>query len=219
MICPICKKTFAKNPEKVANIQSDTDVAKNNLNKVENTVCEDCKSGFAGLWAFGWREGVLKKLIEQYKYQSVRAMSDVLAELLDVALPVDLPQDVVVVPLPTIGRHIRERGFDHTMLLAKKLAKRRNWQVQRILMRTADTVQVGAKVAEREEQAKRAYGLNGEINKDTQYLLLDDVWTTGASMLAALSVLKNAGAQTVYGVVLGVSKPKPIDETAKIKDN
>lgn len=220
IICPICKKSFAKIPEKVANMQKESNLAKNELNKtrseinlVENELsemqglsCEDCEMPFDGLWAFGWREGVVKKLIEQYKYQSVRAMGEVLTEMLDVAIPDAVGENVVIVPLPTIGRHVRERGLDHTGILAKKLAKRRGWQVQRVLKRVADTVQVGAKVAEREAQAKKAYIVQGKIDREAQYVLLDDVWTTGASMLAAAEVMRKAGVKSLYGVVVGVSR-------------
>lgn len=208
LFCPICKKSFAKTSEKVANMQKVPDFAKNELNKFENCVCEDCEMPFEGLWAFGWREGVVKKLIEQYKYQSVRAMGEVLAEMLDVSIPKGLGEKVVIVSLPTIGRHIRERGLDHTGILAKKLAKRRDWQVQKVLRRATDTVQVGAKVAEREAQAKKAYMVQGEVDKEAQYLLLDDVWTTGASMLAAAEAMREAGAKSLYGVVVGVSRAR-----------
>lgn len=208
LICPICKKSFAKTSEKVANMRKKSNFAKNKLNKLENWVCEDCEMPFEGLWAFGWREGVVKKLIEQYKYQSVRAMGEVLAEMLDISIPKGLDEKVVIVPLPTIGRHTRERGLDHTGILAKKLAKRRDWQVQKVLKRATDTVQVGAKVAEREAQAKKAYMVQGEIDKEAQYLLLDDVWTTGASMLAAAEAMREAGAKSLYGVVVGVSRAR-----------
>lgn len=207
-ICPICKNLVAKMPEKVANMTTVAKPPQKSLKPPQNLACTKCEMPFVGLWAFGWREGVVKTLIEQYKYQSVRAISDVLAEFLDTALPKELGSDIVVVPLPTIGKHIRERGLDHTLLLAKKFAKRRHWQCRPLLLRAADTVQVGTKVAERETQARQAYGLRQPPKAETKYLLLDDVWTTGASMLAAAEVMQKAGVENLYGVVVGVSKAK-----------
>lgn len=162
---------------------------------------------FEEIWTYGWREGVLKTMVERYKYQSVRAIGKELVELLDEILPRDL-NEVVLVPLPTIGRHVRERGLDHTKWMARKLAKRRGWRCERLLVRSVDTVQVGASVGEREKQAKSAYAVAGEVKADSQYILLDDVWTTGATMQAAGEVLRKAGAQHVSAVVLAVSKPK-----------
>lgn len=196
-ICPICKEKFAKTAEKGDNMP----------NKILWRH-KGCEMPFDGLWAFGWREGVLEKLVEEYKYQSVRAMGEVLVDLYDEILPEELGKEVVVVPLPTIGRHVRERGFDHTLTLAKKLAKRRGWECEQILARAADTVQVGAKAADREAQARKAYEAVGEVAQSKMYLLLDDVWTTGATMLSAAKVLQEAGAQKMCAVVLAVSKPK-----------
>lgn len=179
---------------------------------------------FLGVFVAGWREGALKKLVAEYKYKSVRACGEVLAELIDARLPSGEElrarghgEENVVVPLPTIGKHVRARGFDHTLSLAKKLAKRRGWWVERILERRADTVQVGASQAERETQAKRAYGARKEANPKVNYWLVDDVWTTGASMLAAAEVLKEAGAEKIFAVVVETGEPDLEKEVSGIE--
>lgn len=174
------------------------------------------------LYVGGWREGVLEELVEEYKYQSVWAMGEVLAEIVDGALPMEgeadwcgATEEVVVVPLPTIGRHVRERGLDHTLRVARKLAKRRGWKCEQVLLRAADTVQVGAKANEREEQARKAYVARGEVDAKKTYVLLDDVWTTGASMRAAAEVMRKAGAERLIGVVIAVGRPW---ETREMKE-
>ena len=55
---------------------------------------------------------MIGQLAKEYKYGSVVALADVLAGFLDSALPF-FADEIIVVPLPTIARHIRERGFDH----------------------------------------------------------------------------------------------------------
>lgn len=96
------------------------------------------------------------------------------------------------------------------MSLAKKLARKRGWKCQRLLLRASDTVQVGTKASERAEQARKAYMVQKEADSDVNYLLLDDVWTTGASMLAAEKVMRAAGAKKVMGVVIAVGKQKEL---------
>ena len=158
------------------------------------------------VYAVFYRDGVLLKLTEDYKYKSIRKTAEVLAELMDAAIPKDLGYDegkgVAVVPLPTISRHVRERGFDHALLLAKELARRRGWKVERVLTRRNKTVQVGADEKTRKRQAKEAYEAVGKVDAETTYLLVDDVWTTGASMEAATKAIKKAGAKRVASAVI-----------------
>lgn len=200
-ICPLCRMVVAQSYE----------------NGGKLVKCPNCEMELLGLWAVGWRRGVLKKLVSEFKYESVRAIGEVLVEMLNEAIP-DLAKilpegaEVVVVPLPTIGKHVRRRGLDHTLILARKLAKKRGWKCEQILTRVVDTVQVGAKVKERREQAERAYKVSRGVDSRKYYLLLDDVWTTGASMKAAERVIREAGATKVMGAVIGLG----IDKNDKV---
>lgn len=197
-------------------------------------LCECCKkynvqhlvglytrSEGAPIYAVSYREGVMMRLVEDYKYKSIRATAKVLAEMMARVVPEIAPReaseaapsdDIVVVPLPTIGRHIRERGFDHMLLIAKKLAKIRGFKVERVLERRNKTVQVGADEEKRKKQAKSAYGLarryttTGSFDVNKTYLLIDDVYTTGASMRAAIKVMKEAGAKKTIAAVILVPK-------------
>ncbi len=176
-------------------------------------LCPRCKKyilkhhqNLKGLYCIGKRSDLLAELIHDYKYNSVRALKNPLADMLDEVLP-EIPGQVIVIPLPTIPRHIRERGLDHTTLIAKRLSKLRGYGMNNILTRNKNTVQVGSDRATRLKQAKDAYAIkpNAKIKKDATYLLLDDVWTTGASMKAAKEKLQQAGASKIIMCVLAVS--------------
>jgi competence protein ComFC len=143
------------------------------------------------------RDGALKELIHVYKYDSVRSASFVFAELLNSVID----RGFCLVPLPTIGAHIRERGFDHVELFCRKTGL----PVEKVLYRAKDSVQVGATCEQRREQAKRAYGIKGSIRGDKRYLLVDDVWTTGSSMMAAAEILRAAGTKNLAIAVIARS--------------
>ena len=108
---------------------------------------------------------------------------------------------IVLVPLPTIRKHIRERGFDHTLRLCFELEnflqKRLDdfgisVEYQSLLARKNKTVQVGKEKNERVKQAEKAYGIYEGVKLDmnTLYILVDDVTTTGASLAAAKKILQ-----------------------------
>lgn len=117
---------------------------------------------------------------------------------------------IVLVPLPTIRKHIRERGFDHTLrlcfelenFLQKRLAKLgMKVEYEDLLVRKNKTVQVGKEKKKRMKQAEKAYGIREgiKIESKTLYVLVDDVTTTGASLTAAKKILQ---ANLVWAAVL-----------------
>ncbi len=198
-LCDRCKKYI---------IVNHSNYCPNCKSKNPTGKCNKCKN-LPQIFVVDERSNLIGKLIHDYKYNSVRALAQPLAELLDQTLPV-IQGNVSIVPLPTISNHIRSRAFDHILLLAKKLNKLRNqnYKIEKILTRSNNTVQVGADEKTRKNQAALAYGIKkqSKLNPETTYLLLDDVWTTGASMKAALKKLQEAGAFKIIIAILAVNR-------------
>lgn len=146
-------------------------------------------------------------VIKAYKYDSIRALARPLAELINEVLPSDLPESSVIVPLPTATHHLRSRGFDHTKLIAKHLGRLRHLPINPILERSKNTVQVGANRSTRLTQAESAYSVKptAKVDPDTTYIVLDDIWTTGASVLSAIKKLEAAGAKKFIIALLAYS--------------
>ena len=49
--------------------------------------------------------------------------------------------------------------------------------------------------------------MTSKLGPEERYLLLDDIWTTGASMKAAVEIMRQAGARHVMAAVVAISKP------------
>ena len=194
------------------------DCCKNNIISSRINLCPNCKSPnptgncpncthLPPTFIAGNRNDLIGKLIHDLKFFSVRALTKPLAEIMNASLP-PISHSVVIVPLPTISPHIRQRGLDHTLLIAKHLTNLRpGWQTLPLLLRANNTVQVGASKLDREIQATKAYMINKRlsIDKTSTYILLDDVWTTGSSMQAAYSKLQEAGATNIVMAILALS--------------
>ena len=147
-------------------------------------------------------------VIDGLKFDHVKAAADTLAELLDNRLPI-LPPDTVIVPVPTVASHIRQRGYDHTLLIAKSFAKRRSLPLKQSLVRSNRSVQRGKSKKERLEQARTAFSCPAKLDDTPAYLLIDDVVTTNATLRYAAEVLMAAGAKTVW---VGVAARQPLDK-------
>ena len=122
-----------------------------------------------------------KKLIYAYKYQHKRAVSKTLAS-----------------PIPPSNQHVRQRGFSHTGLLVRQLARQYRLPRCHILQRHGSTQQVGVGRAARFRQQHGAYTVRQAKLRRYQgyhYVLVDDVMTTGATMQAAVAALQSAGVE------------------------
>ena len=164
-------------------------------------LCGDCHPPYDRAWCVAPRLDHVEQLLNTYKFHYTKAAHRPLASLLHEHLP-ELPPQVRLVPVPTINSHIRQRGYDHTLLIAKALAKKRGLLIDTSLQRATSTMQRGANARTRTAQAKRAFRVKAALDPDAVYLLLDDVITTGATVKYATKALKDAGAQYVWVVAI-----------------
>ena len=171
-----------------------------------DNLCSGCHVPYSRAWYVAEREGSLGKLLDLYKFQRAAGAYVELAELLDHILP-ELPPDTVVVHIPTIAAHVRQRGYDHTKKIARELARSRKLAFRTPIIRATNTHQRGAGRAVRIAQASEAFAVRGDVGP-VPHLIIDDVVTTGATVEYAASVLKNAGASEVW---VAVVSRQPLD--------
>lgn len=160
-------------------------------------VCAHHRLPYLAAWHMGARDGVLRTLIDEYKFRYRREAAGILANIMHRSAPA-LPDNAIIVPIPTHRTHVRERGFDHALLLAKKFARRRRMPVQQLLRRETSTVQRASTKKVRLQQARHAFSVKGVLDSAPTYVLLDDVVTTGATVNAAARELRQAGAKHVW---------------------
>lgn len=169
-----------------------------------NNLCSICKKKhnlFAGLYCVGERRGSLKRLIGDYKYHSEVASCRPLAKLL--VNKTQLSSDVVIICVPTISAHIRERGFDHMLLIARELASLTGASVNnKLLYRTDNLSQHTLKLADRKKLIQKSLAVKAGCPVPDKVLLIDDIWTTGSTLLTAAKLLKRIGVSDVYGAVI-----------------
>lgn len=162
-------------------------------------VCSACAAATPLRYVYvgGMYDGILKDLIHRYKFEHARAACKPIARIITTSL-LDLA-DWTVVPVPTVAAHIRERSYDHTLLIAKQVARLANLPLERPLERGKNMRQVGA---DRKARAAVAESIElGRSPKAKKILLIDDVCTTGATLNACAALLIKAGATEVRAAV------------------
>lgn len=120
-----------------------------------------------------------------------------------------IQKDCVFVPIPLHPKKLRVRGYNQAEILAKNLGKRFNIPVKNALERVKVTsTQVILKREERRENIRGAFAIKDSqiISTNLQVILVDDVITSGATMLEAANALKRAGIKRVWGIALAHGK-------------
>lgn len=147
----------------------------------------------------------MRQAIHQLKYQNLKAISASLAALLaDYLLLTPLPGEALV-PVPLHPRRLRARGYNQAALLAKELGKLMNLPVIMdclIRVKEAKPQVRTTTVKERRENVTGAFVCRGDKINGKQIILIDDVCTSGATLEACATALKNNGAISIWGLTM-----------------
>lgn len=166
-------------------------------------VCQACKAHttLGHVWVATEYRGVIRQVIRAYKFGRLQAAHRPLASAIDAHLP--YLEDVTVAHIPTATNRVRQRGYDHAKLLAQEVARRRSWRHATLLRRRHNLRQVGSGRAERLQQAQGAFEPIRPIDVAGRHILLiDDVVTSGATLMAAAGALSAAGARQIDAAVV-----------------
>lgn len=112
-----------------------------------------------------------------------------------------LAEDAVIVYLPRSRRALLEKGTDQGKRLAYALSRETGIEVLRVIRRRwgRDRFQKELDFAERRKNAKVTYTVTKGVDlTGRSVFLVDDIVTTGASMAAAVRLLKKLGATRFY---------------------
>lgn len=149
----------------------------------------------------GQYEGWLRDSVVRYKSG---ARSDVygLSQVVDLMLP----RASRIVPAPTSPEKVRDRGFDTIGQLSRQVVRRRRDVTVVPVLRLTRTVrdQVGLTADERRANLTGAIRSTRPVQGD--FVVLDDVVTTGSTVQECARALKKAGADRVFVISLCASR-------------
>jgi ComF family protein len=150
--------------------------------------------------AVNFDQKIVQELIHMLKYKGVRAAAEPLANLLKPALMPSLTTDDLIIPIPLHPRRQRERGFNQSQLIAQALHLS-NAIDTNLLNRTRYTKpQVECNAEERRINLKGAF--NSRAINVKRIILLDDVTTTGSTLLEAAKTLRKITPAPILGVTV-----------------
>lgn len=175
------------------------------------TVCTECNSA-----TLAWREldsfGIdacasatrltekTRRIIVTYKDKGEMRLADPIAALMARALP-RAWRSGTLVPIPARRDAREERGFDHIETLSRAIGIATELPTENLLAANRRKDQRSLEAKQRSRNAKAAFSLASPSRIPKEVIIVDDVFTTGATLRGAAQVLREAGAETVRALV------------------
>ncbi len=199
LLCLACDEGW--NPERPRVLES----------KDEGVDCDISK-----LWAvLPYANPVARELITSWKYNYDTSAWAILRrrlapQIATLTLTLAMHKIEAIVPLPLMNQRRCERGFDQSVEIAEWLSKLTNLPVAHLLVRKHTAGHQADRTVDERLKAMMAspFSLSTELCNaiPRRVLLVDDVWTTGATMSAGARTLKSGGVEEVFGFALARGK-------------
>lgn len=152
-------------------------------------------------------------LVQELKYHGRTRLAPLLGDALTSLMMTDglLKHADLLVPIPLHPARLRERGYNQSELLVKRVSQLTGIPISGALRRVKNTKTQARIVDEeaRKRNLKGAFAVRPDAGlQGKQVVLVDDVTTTGTTLNAAAQVLKQAGAGAVYALVIAQAHKK-----------
>ncbi|MCR5672197.1 MAG: ComF family protein [Lachnospiraceae bacterium] len=175
--------------------------------------CRDCMKGHhaydEGRSALIYDE-YMSQSIYRFKYNGKREFASFYGRVMYERLEKKIRQWNVdaIVHVPVHKNKLKKRGYDQAYLLARQLSKRTKIPHLKglIIRRTATKVQKDLSAAQRQNNLKKAFKVTQNVVKLNSILVVDDIYTTGATVDSIARCLKGAGVEKVYFATLCIGR-------------
>ena len=176
-------------------------------------VCSDCinsPSPIEKIRSLGEYDGVLRSSVLALKYHHDIGLAELLLpDLVQVLSKAQFDFDLIV-PVPLNRIRQRERGYNQVAVWGKLLSKFLGVpMISHAIIRTKNTLsQVKLPSEKRMQNVRGAFSVQPEYIQGKRILLLDDVITTGATLLECANQLKEGGAEQIFALTIARSSMK-----------
>ncbi len=167
------------------------------------------------LFAWASYEGTIKQSMAKLKYDGIRSIGDRYGEWLGTSWqqspPSNIPPKLIAVPIPLHSEKLHTRGFNQAELIARSFCQITGHKLDLSLQRTRSTVaQFGLSKSARAENVAGAFTLAQptSLKPGSTVLLIDDIYTTGATVREAAAALREKQIHVCGVAVIATGRNK-----------
>lgn len=166
---------------------------------------------FSLLALASYENAALRELLHYFKYNGFLACQAPLEKLVLKWLEINRPlipniltPNSCLVPIPLHKSRLRKRGFNQAELVAQILSRHLGLTVEKKLLERVRDTKSQTKMQnakERQENVKNSFRLKGEPQSEN-IILVDDIFTSGSTMMEAVKTCRQAGIKEVKAFVV-----------------
>ena len=169
--------------------------------------CRNRKPAYTQFRAFAYYGGVIREAIHHLKYQNDVGVARVLAGYLLKVVQAENWEFDLIVPVPLSKSKQEQRGYNQAERLAQPVAEKlaKPLSTNALFRIRENASQVDLDVQSRRANVRGVFEADPAIVKGKKILLIDDVFTTGATLESTSQSLRDAKSGLVYAVTVGKS--------------
>ena len=215
--CPGCRKL-------VANDEFFCEECAGSLPEIKGVICSECgaakaecccgkeKNKYDAVVSPFYYEGAVKSAVLRLKSYPIYAEGLAEACVKTLKEHFDVSEFNFVCPVPMSKKKRKLQGFNHSEILAKKIAEKLGLPYKELLKALYDApAQHSLDFKNRSGNVRGIYDINEEFEQTLEgkkILLVDDIKTSGATLNECSLMLKLYGVQSVKCIVSAIRKPK-----------
>jgi ComF family protein len=178
---------------------------------IDCRLCIEWPVGFRGVGSAVWLDSGARRAVHLLKYEGWWRVSEVMAETIRRRVPPAAGSTLV--PIPLGATRLRTRGYNQSAVLAQALGKLLDLEVASCALRRRRETTTQTALTPEERRANLAGAFESIGASPDHPVLVDDVFTTGATLAEAATALLGAGAGSVSAVTFARAQ-RPLAEAS-----
>jgi len=204
LICDLCRSRWPRLPEPLCPQCGQPEEA-----GLPCRLCADWTPPIPRVRSAVWLDDSARRTVHALKYHGWTRTVEAMA-LAMLPLPLLACPDAVLIPVPLGSARRRARGYNQSELLAWEIGRLRGMVVDTQRVRRIRHTVTQTRLTPEERRANLAGAFQADGATGLHCVLVDDVFTTGATLLAVADALWRAGASSVSAVTFGRAL-RPLD--------
>jgi len=153
------------------------------------------------------KDSQYSELVYKLKYKGKRKIGNYLGQMIGDKIPKSIDESKItcITPVPLHKKRLRKRGYNQSLEIARGISKKLNIDIEdNIIRKTHTSIQTAKSKNERWDNMKDVFECK-TVYKGKHVLLVDDILTTGATILHCSEALLKAGASKISIACIGTT--------------